>query len=904
MSVLWIVVFLILVCSIVWYLLGELLAAEGFQVTEPSTWDALRDFFHYQMSPVENPAGIPIAMGPGIADLVRRTDEGILTADYGSASAKSQSLAKHFFDGRNPNMSEDEKCRAIGNPRELVNNRRGRPNSQIREDSGCGWWFVEDPETPSVAAFGYGTNTTKTTETGDRAVGPAVPSALPAGGRWIWDLGGAIQAEDIKRCKRIKTCSLIAGEESVDCGYCPSKGYAIPVKNGVILYPTDPDGNCGNANSIITETSKCTDLTITARYYSGDFNYDMNGNPVKDGVYDAIKNPRGIRVRDPCALENGRLTKTCRLLMCEELAKCTKGKGLHRIIEQEGNLTETDRVAKFYLEKRAAITFSPALWLPIDAAAAPALSKADAESFMQSLYATATSGRPSQTRGAALWFLNETPFNPCDFNDGDVPMKPGETFPLECIQREFRKAGCQAAGTRYPQTEENLKAFAGMSYGAIKTQFRDLHDRMDRLDDFKNVRQQDETIRQCLGIEVQRATDTTYEDNPNVCRERGIEYWFATIPTIGSRVLYAQRLMREEPLQLVAESSAQGSAFLELLGAKGGTRGWTARTFVEVTDAPLTAVLTVPAGAAAAFYGFFVNRQKITPLTGTNGAQYRALLLQYTRNELEVRFEGNSTTALHFGAPALTFITHTGARVSPPMYLAQSAWKPVVSVRAQKDELVDENRFLDLDAPPKPVRLEGGGGRWAAPLAGASIKSLPSRGIGMEAVKTVAIMVHFEALPTGQATLWRLDQGSGGTAETRMSLQVQDDLKPVWTVQSGTSIFQVRATGLVKVGWNHIAVTVADALQASRIYINGVDATSTQDVMATGAIYPDGTAFTRLVVGGPGVSGGLAWFHIYGATLSASQVGRDLNYDNAQYSQIEANVLVRQPVRPPTAARN
>lgn len=921
MSVLWIIVFLILICSIVWMALdhihvgspGNVGKLEGFQPAEPSTWDALRDFFHYQVSPVEDPDGIPIAVGPGTADLIAQVDRGIETPDWGSASAKSQSLAKHFYDPRGRDATEDEKCRSLGNPRQLASSRAQRPKSQIAEESGCGWWFVADPETPSVAAFGYGPNTTRATETGEHAQGAAREAVLPTGGRWIWDIAAATQAEDVKRCKRIKTCSLISGEESVDCGFCGAKGYAVPVKAGTneLLYPTDPDGNCGDAANIIVDARKCKDITIQPRYYSGDYNYDMNGNPIRDELYERIKNPKGITEGDPCVLENGRLTKACRLLMCEELAKCTKDKGLHRII-QSGVLTETDHIAVYFVSKRGAVDLTEALWAPMEATHVPPLSKADAAALMQKLYTTATSGPPSQMRGAALWLLNETPFNPCDFNDGDMPMKAGDTFPLECVQREFRKAGCQAAGAGYPTSTTDLKAFEGMSYGAIRTQFRDLYARMNRLDDFKTVRQQDETIKQCLGVEVQRAADTTLEENPNVCRERGIEYWFTTIPTVGSRILYAQRLVREEPLMLVGEeavseeagkpAAGMGTVFMDLLNKRGGNRGWTARTYVEVQKEALMATLTVPTDVAA-FYGFWVNRQQINPQTGTPHI-FRAYLHPYTRNELEVRFEGAGSSALHFGTPRLSFASTSGvagaigATAFPPLYLAQSAWKPVISLRAFKDGLKDENHFLQLDTASSalamaPERMGGAAAaRWAAPLKGLSIKSLQVRGIWMDAVGTVATMLYLSALPTGQATLWRLDQGNGGSADTIMSLQCLNNGTLVWTVQSGTSLFQVRSKSVLKTGWNHIAIVVGNPLSATRIYLQGVDTTAAlADGTATGTLYPEQTAFTRVVLGGPGIEGGLAWFHIYGTTLSAAQIGRDLNYDNPKYSQIDGELM-------------
>lgn len=839
--------------------------SEGFESGEPTTWDALRNFFHYQVSPVENPQGIPISMSPGIANILPQVDSAVITPGY---DPKHQSLFKFLQNTSDTNISEDEKCRAFGHPKLLQGLRNSlNPNSeQVRTGVGCGWWYVDEPSIPSVAAFGYSPDTTFTGRSG-----PMYPEKLPAGGEWIWDLPRAIEREEIKRCKTVTTCSLISATDG--CGFCPSKGHAIPVNdNGTVKYSTNDDGNCGDAANIVTTSTNCPVRNIVPRYYAGDFNYDVNGNPIIDEQYRLIKEgEQGIEVRDPCVLQNGRITKECRLQMALQLARCEEGSGLHRIIEQEGNLSETDRLAKYYLEKRGGITLPGSLWEPIGTAATKPLSKTDAEELMKSIYTMSSSGPLTQQRAAALWFINETPFNPCDFDDSYT----GPDLPLQCVQREFRKAGCQAAGSAYPTTDLNLKAFSGMTYGAIKTQFRDLYAKMNDLSRFKNVREQDETIRQCLGMTVQRGADETVELSPNVCRERGFEYWFYTIPNIGHRILRDRRVYAGRQA-LITDTDPQFNASLGL------TRAYSARTFVELSGAPVTVTLNAPNTG----YSLWVNSQKIPAQTGTP-TRFQTRLTSFMRSEVEVRFEG---TAVDVGNPALVFDPPV------PLYLAQSAWKPVVSLMARKDTFADDNHFLQMNTPlPAAVVADAvadGRTRYMLPLAGISASTLPSRGIWASAARTVTCMFKWTSF-TGQATIWRLDQGNGGTRDTVMSLGVVDNT-PVFTITSGTSLLRITAAEKLPTtaGWMHAAVVIGATLATSTLYINGRNVTG-KSPLANGTITWDATPFTRLVLGGPGMVGGIAWFHVYTAQLARGQLERDVFYDDPRLSEREDEALQR-----------
>ncbi len=860
---LWIIVFLLLLCSIAWILLNPPRGKEGF-VTEPSSnqWTALRHFFHSQLSPLDEPQGIPI-VGDYVPD-GRQVDEAIETPGFFTPGI---SLFKRMMNTDDPNRAADIKCRMLSHPRLLQANRDGRTTDEMGALKGCGWWFVPDATVPSVAAYGQAQKDAD-------IYGTALnPKDLPAGGEFIWDIAKAMEKEEIKRCKAITTCSLVTD----GCGFCPSKSYSIPVDTaGGAKYTTVNDGNCGGGN-IVTDPTRCPLIEIPVQDYLGDFDYDVNGNPILNDKYWRIKNAKATRIPDPCELENGRLSKDCRLRLVTDNAKGMEGKGLHRIISQEGNLTDVDRIALFYLKTDARIDLPEQLWLPTSAslpATETPLTKTEAQDLMERLNTAATSGPENRSRASALWFLNETPFNLCDYKDTEV-----DTFPLQCIQREFRKAGCQAAGSKYPTTDTEGRAFAGMTYGDIKTQFRDLYLKMQDTEVVKNVREQDDAIQQCLGIGVKRTADETYEMNPNLCREQGIEYWFTTIPTLSQRILYARRVFQDQR-QLVPFEGNLGTEMAAFLGKKGaGTRGYTARTFVEVKESPITLQLDVPP-AVKQFYSLWINRERMTPLTASAGTQYRVSLPNFRRSEVEVRFEGRGAT-LDWGAPRLSFTPNTP---STPLYLAQSWWKPFVSLRASRGGFGDENQLVIIDVGNKAMERKGG--RWGLPLLGESIRSDPARGFWMSMARTVTLMVYWTAIGN-QTVLWKLDQGNGGTNDAVAKLSVVNN-QLVFTVQSGTSIFEVRSTTGIGAAnrWMHVGVVMGSPLSGTRLYLDGVDVTNPSP-LNTGTLRPEMTEFKRVVLGHVGFQGYLGWFHIYESVLGSKQMGRDLLYDDPGYSDKE-----------------
>jgi hypothetical protein len=96
-------------------------------------------------------------------------------------------------------------------------------------------------------------------------------------------------------------------------------------------------------------------------------------------------------------------------------------------------------------------------------------------------------------RGAAKLLVNgDLSFDPC-------AISPSSTnpVPLVCLQREFRKAGCQAAGLLYP-TAANSIQYVGKSFGNIQNTFQLLHTKMDSATDREK---QFPAVANCLGVQ-------------------------------------------------------------------------------------------------------------------------------------------------------------------------------------------------------------------------------------------------------------------------------------------------------------------------------------------------------------------------------------------------------------------
>ena len=417
-------------------------------------------------------------------------------------------------------------CRTVRKPAELP----GRPKSAV---VACGWWFVEDANTPSTGALG-------------RRSGPLFPETLPPGGEWIWSINEATMRENIKLCKQITNCNLIGVKELKGlCGFCPDKGHSMPVKtDGTEMYPdmglcgskliqspsmcsapdmpsiSTPDGvSCGNYGRASEDGS--------LRLYSEDecMALDQSAIHSKDGICSRADgssysvdcrnlNAPSERTIDICEPDGeGRLSRACLLSLSQGMGFTNGGAIVKLLSDPTLQQSEIDAIALSIMNNNG-ITVPSALL---------GSGEIDADSATEIYYqllTMATGGTKELQREAAKWLV----FGTTDFDPCAIPEDETGPFLPQCIQREYRKAGCQPAGTNYPRTATQLGKYTNYRWSNVIREFQTMYNNMSDSDGAK----QDDAVQKCLGMGVAREMPEPCpellgvwqyaEDNTNVFR--------------------------------------------------------------------------------------------------------------------------------------------------------------------------------------------------------------------------------------------------------------------------------------------------------------------------------------------------------------------------------------------------
>jgi hypothetical protein len=394
-------------------------------------------------------------------------------------------------------------CKPARTPRQL-------PERDPSKRTHCGWWYVPDAAVPSVGAFG-------TREE------PIVDKGLPPNGQWIWDINKATELEEMKMCKRIRSCDLmdIPGIKGV-CGFCERRGYAVPIhRDGTEKYPDSSDA-CGE--KVVTTSDACfrppppdliTDDGINCgnygrassdsslRLYNQSECNALGGNYVPTGeclmkqgngsfsIACAALNTPSTNERPICDPDpKGNLSRQCLISLVKGLGYNMSG-AILRILTNSTAPNETDRYAMDVLK-------ATGIQIPDAVLGAGNIDKESAATIYSNIFNAMSSGNSELTRQAAKWLVAGTDsFDICDFETD----KRGP-FPISCIQREFRQAGCQPAGAALP-TETNSRTLQGMTWSAIGAKFKDLYASMKSPD----TEIQRKATKDCLGIDFYKGKD-------------------------------------------------------------------------------------------------------------------------------------------------------------------------------------------------------------------------------------------------------------------------------------------------------------------------------------------------------------------------------------------------------------
>jgi hypothetical protein len=399
---------------------------------------------------------------------------------------------------------------------------------------GCGWYYVPDMNLTSSGALG-------------QVSGPIFPkgpnsdgiNGIPnyGNGQWIWDLAIAQQLEEIKNCSRIKSCIAIdAPSVNGVCGFCPPSGAAIPVnidgtekytKSRTIGNITAPaavcntktimnSGSCplppGKEKPLVTPQGiDCGTLGYPSADYSirlytkSDCTDKMNGVSIPNGeclmqgggsYSSACASLNGVAPAGPeptvCTPDiNGRLSAACLVTLAKSLGYTKQG-AILKMLQTSTEPGTLDKVA-IQIVTGQNVSVSPVLYKGGVTTVSNAIAAYD------KLYSLIKGGADPITQQAAMWLcIGTNNFDPCNLPDNT----PGP-FIDQCVQQQWRIAGCQPGGTEYPSDPSVLNGINTLTWGKVKEIFQNTYNAMRGETD---PAKQDIAVMRCLGINTKRST--------------------------------------------------------------------------------------------------------------------------------------------------------------------------------------------------------------------------------------------------------------------------------------------------------------------------------------------------------------------------------------------------------------
>ena len=221
-----------------------------------------------------------------------------------------------------------------------------------------------------------------------------------------------------------------------------------------------------------------------------------------------------VNICDPDS--NGKLTRPCLLSLSRGMGY-TIGGAIVRLLSNSREVkSEMDTMAINVLN-------SIGIAIPEALFGAGDIDEESAKDIYYQIMDTASSGSHELYREAAKWLVYGTNnFDPCNLPDGTKGP-----FMVQCIQREFRKAGCQPAGSNYPRNIEQLGKYNDYKWSDLRNEFRTLYSSMSSSDG--DV--QDDAVQKCLGVGVVRAPPKPCVDLDGVWEYNGGPTYTITIKT-------------------------------------------------------------------------------------------------------------------------------------------------------------------------------------------------------------------------------------------------------------------------------------------------------------------------------------------------------------------------------------
>lgn len=317
---------------------------------------------------------------------------------------------------KNPTERDERTCQ-VSTLDDLL--RTQDPSNRLR----CGWVYsppAAGKSTPVLSQGALGT-----------VGGPIRPPNKGVYQTWFWNLEDAKKQILIDRCKALKDCKDVGSERFAGCGYCPTLGQGIPIDSaGRALYPDSQLTTC--AKDVILTAGGCpTALPVASGGAGGDICTPIGGR-MPYGCLHSIITKNGCDDSGAMALA---LHDSARSGMkyVDELGKL-QSMGIYNKIAEVPMKLDTFQQGT---EASLAAMATEIKGLANIATSKPAKSKLGA------------SARDLCIRKGAM-----SEFDFCsELLDTTTPP-----FSLDCLQKEFLKAGGQPAGAMYP-TDGNKASF-------------------------------------------------------------------------------------------------------------------------------------------------------------------------------------------------------------------------------------------------------------------------------------------------------------------------------------------------------------------------------------------------------------------------------------------------------------
>jgi hypothetical protein len=813
---------------------GPARGSAATSATSSSELDRLRVRFHNQLAISNSGSTKEILIDNAAIDSIPEFPTKFNSALYDVGVSPDYQHYDRYVRGMDMNVGAIEFCQRIPNP---VGTPAALRNSR-RDDRGCGWYFLPDAAdgTPRESVGGYGT-----------PEGPDTSLSQPhlvAGGQWIWSVDEAIKQEYIKLCARAKSCEATPQA----CAFCTDRGHGIPFDRATGL-PKYADVACATS-SLIKFRNTCP-----TRVQVGDqtFNTDVCGEN---------------RLSVPCLLNLMEETGVSRQSRLYEYTASAPTRGstppedfesLVNIVNVLGGIQLTVEQVKGYDVVTTIEEF---------------------RIILRKLVAAKNISRMEIVRKAAGTLVNpktaaEAQFNFCDYysfyggnvrdSAGNLPsaekMKP---FAVQCLQRQFKLAGCQPSGDVYPRLGNLSDLYSGKSLVEVVAFFRNLYTRMNSS---VLISDQRKAIRDCLGMNVQ--LDDTIPNTPP-CDAKGIEYFIYKI--VASNHIFVRRIVSEVGFLLNPHNGVERAReFIETLTAAstGATElMYVARFKVFGAQGALAQTFSVQSLPAGVTYEFRLNGAKI-PASPTNFT-----LVQGIANLVEIVCTMPAPSvgsAPMFGTPIWSYIT---SNLKNAM-LYQPADAPLIGFNFLKTNTLDDvNRVGRLNMEQGSTDnaltiIPGSGLTWRfQPLSGLKVAAYnPSQGsfyIANAAVAAIAFKVNM----TKAGTVFRL---RSPTIVETLSIEnsgirysVETDTKRVTnTVSTSPTTMIGKASRQILIVYNKTPVTQTKVT----IYVDGVKlGTEPTFVIARQEVYE--IDFMDLTF-----NGSVDYFHVYDSSVAIDMLG-------------------------------